>query len=99
MAHRDVLDALLHDYTTRAEAIRRDLGRSHSAARSIRFCTIFGSLASTTATADGELILPSWKCCISASARWSAESTPKSLRRAAAIFIPQKSFLRWWQKL
>ena len=31
MAHRDVLDALLHDYTTRAEAIRRDLGRSHSA--------------------------------------------------------------------
>jgi len=31
MAHRDVLDALLLDYTTRAEAIRRDLGRSHSA--------------------------------------------------------------------
>ncbi|WP_417701115.1 TraR/DksA family transcriptional regulator [Pseudomonas sp.] len=31
MAHRDVLDALLHEYTTRAEAIRRDLGRSHSA--------------------------------------------------------------------
>lgn len=31
MAHRDVLDALLHDYTTRDEAIRRDLGRSHSA--------------------------------------------------------------------
>ena len=31
MAHRDVLDALLHDYATRAEAIRRDLGRSHSA--------------------------------------------------------------------
>ena len=31
MAHRDVLDALLHDYTTRAEAIRRDLARSHSA--------------------------------------------------------------------
>ncbi|AEB57261.1 TraR/DksA family transcriptional regulator [Ectopseudomonas mendocina] len=31
MAHRDVLDALLHEYTTRAEAIRRDLARSHSA--------------------------------------------------------------------
>ncbi len=31
MAHRDVLDSLLRDYTTRAEAIRRDLGRTHSA--------------------------------------------------------------------
>lgn len=31
MAHRDVLDALLHEYTSRAEAIRRDLARSHSA--------------------------------------------------------------------
>ena len=31
MAHRDVLDALQRDYTTRAEAIRRDLGRTHSA--------------------------------------------------------------------
>ena len=31
MAHRDVLDALLHDYTVRVEAIRRDLSRSHSA--------------------------------------------------------------------
>lgn len=31
MAHRDVLDALLQEYTARAVAIRRDLGRSHSA--------------------------------------------------------------------
>lgn len=31
MAHRDVLDALLHDYAARAGAIRRDLARSHSA--------------------------------------------------------------------
>ncbi|MGP0171729.1 TraR/DksA family transcriptional regulator [Pseudomonas sp. NCHU5208] len=31
MAHRDVLDALFRDYATRAEAIRRDLARSHSA--------------------------------------------------------------------
>ena len=31
MAHRDVLDALQRDYATPAEAIRRDLGRSHSA--------------------------------------------------------------------
>lgn len=31
MAHRDVLDALLHDYNVRVEAIRRDLSRSHSA--------------------------------------------------------------------
>ena len=31
MAHRDVLDALQRDYAARAEAIRRDLGRSHSA--------------------------------------------------------------------
>ncbi len=31
MAHRDVLDALLHEYTSRAEAIRRDLARTHSA--------------------------------------------------------------------
>lgn len=31
MSHRDVLDAMLDDYATRAEAIRRDLARSHSA--------------------------------------------------------------------
>jgi RNA polymerase-binding transcription factor DksA len=29
MAHRDVLDALLHEYTTRAEAIARCLERRH----------------------------------------------------------------------